>query len=106
MSTRNSAASRDFPTPAEPSTVKSWHVRSWTAWAKASRSRLSSVSRPTIGVAKLRGVLFPRRDQPERGDRLRLSLQHQRLDRLRDDRGARERKRDRKSTRLNSSHPS
>jgi hypothetical protein len=38
-------------------------------------------------------VLFPRRDQPERGDRLGLSLQHQRLDRLRHDRGAGERKR-------------
>jgi hypothetical protein len=38
-------------------------------------------------------VLFPRRDQPERGDRLGLSLQHQRLDRLRNDRGVCERKR-------------
>jgi hypothetical protein len=54
MPARNSAANRDLPTPAEPSTVKSWQERSCTACANASRSRRNSVSRPTIGVAKRR----------------------------------------------------
>jgi hypothetical protein len=51
---RNSAASRDFPTPAEPSTVNSWHDRSCTARESASWSERSSRSRPTIGAAKRR----------------------------------------------------
>ena len=48
---RNSRTSRDFPTPATPSTVKSWQERSPTACSKASCSRLRSRSRPTIGEA-------------------------------------------------------
>ena len=42
------ATSRDLPTPAAPSTVKSWHERSASACASAARRRSSSRSRPTI----------------------------------------------------------
>ena len=45
-----SATRRDFPTPASPSTVKSWHERSASARSKASSSSRRSRSRPTIGA--------------------------------------------------------
>ena len=43
---RNSAASRDFPMPAGPSTVASWQVRSLAARSNACRSSASSRARP------------------------------------------------------------
>ena len=45
----NSAARRDLPTPAVPRMVNNWHEWSRIACSYASRSRRSSVWRPTMG---------------------------------------------------------
>ena len=56
---------RDLPTPATPSSVKSWHALSDAATSNASRSRRCSRSRPTNGASKLRRVGFERRNRDE-----------------------------------------
>ncbi len=50
----NSSTSRDFPTPAGPSSVKRYDERCDTTLSKSSRSRWSSRSRPTIGESRRR----------------------------------------------------
>ena len=78
-SPRNSWTSRDLPTPAGPSTVKSWHDQSPTAWSKASCSRRRSRSRPIIGEIKTPARGLGRR-------RLQLDETPGVIRRLRDDR--------------------
>ena len=53
---RKSATRRDFPMPAGPRRVKSWHVRSATASSKARQSLRRSRSRPTSGAVRLRAI--------------------------------------------------
>ncbi len=57
----NSSTRRDFPTPADPSSVKSWHDASSTAASNACRSWASCRSRPTIGESRRRGDARRRR---------------------------------------------
>ena len=82
---RNSAASRDLPTPAAPSTVNSWHERSRDGLVEG------VAQPPQLALAADHRRVEPPRDrvsarqreQAVRRDRLRLALQLERLDRLR-----------------------
>ena len=79
---RNSAVSRDFPTPASPTTVTSRGGARATASSKASRSAASSLVPPDQGRSRrTRASTAPHHhaDEPIGGHRLGLSLQLERL---------------------------
>ena len=88
-----SATSRDLPTPASPTSVTISQRRSACARCQASRTIASSRSRPTNRASCRRSGESRTRKQPVRGNRLRLPLQLERLDRLDLDRLANERER-------------
>ncbi len=83
----NSRMSRDFPTPASPTTVTSRAARWPSASSSASRRRASSAvpAHERGGLPWSLGRPVADAEQAERGDRLGLALEGQWLDGLHDD---------------------